>query len=280
MPTPAPAPAGAGGGRRRWVLPLIAIVAALALIAGLVIWAPWVERVPKVPATVRAQSPTPTSVVIQWAPPITGPTVDSYSILRGGAAVGSVPGTATSYKDLGLVPATAYRYSVVAVSGDYRSAPSAVLVVKTPTPPTSEARLQGTWYVDSKVLTSTDPPPAVGRTASDTWKLTPICKSGACAVVLSGNWTATPIKMTLNRAGGGAYTGVAHPAIFRCLPNKVPMPDTLRIRITVRGASMQSQTWAVTSWSGTMSDAVQETPSGNGSHCNASTLTASLNAIP
>jgi len=273
-----PAPTAAGA-RRRWVIPVIAVIAALALIAALVIWAPWVSKVPTVPSAVRAQSPTPTSVVVQWSPSTSGPSVDHYLILRGGTAIGSVPGTATSYQDLGLVPATGYQYRVVAVSGSHRSAPSSVLVVKTPTPPISDARLQGSWYVDSKVLTSTDPPPAVGRTATDTWKFAPQCTSGACAVAVSGNWITTLVTVTLTRAGA-VYTGTAHPSIFTCGPSNIPMRDTLTIKITVGGASIQNQMWTATSWTGTMKEDVQYTPTSADKGCPASSVTASLTASP
>jgi hypothetical protein len=64
--------------------------------------------------------------------------------------VGSVPGQVTSYQVKGLVPATAYRYSVVAVSGNHRSAPCSARLVTTSTPPLSEARLQGGWGVGIK----------------------------------------------------------------------------------------------------------------------------------
>jgi chitodextrinase len=84
---------------------------------------------------VRQQARTSTSVLVQWDPSATGPTVDRYLILRDGVQVGSVPGTETSYKDKGLSPATVYEYRVVALSGDVRSAPSTILLVKTLLPP-------------------------------------------------------------------------------------------------------------------------------------------------
>jgi Protein of unknown function (DUF2510)/Fibronectin type III domain len=119
----------------RWIVPVIAVVAVLAVIAGLVLWAPWGSELPATPAAVREQARTSTSVLVQWDSSTTGPTVDRYLILRDGVQVGSVPGTVTSYKDQGLSPATVYEYRVVALSGDVRSAPSAILLVKTLLPP-------------------------------------------------------------------------------------------------------------------------------------------------
>lgn len=134
MPTPAPVAARAG--RRRWIIPVIAIVAVLVVVAGLVIWAaPWGSEVPGTPEAVHQQARTSTSVQVQWDPPTTGPTVDRYLILRDGIEVGSVPGTVTSYRDRGLTANTVYEYRVVAVSGDVWSIPSPSIVVKTLLPP-------------------------------------------------------------------------------------------------------------------------------------------------
>src|SRR5450759_971007 len=102
---------------------------------GLMIWAPWESAVPATPGAVREQARTSTSVLVQGAPSTTGPAVDHYLILRDGTEIVSVPGTVTSYRDTGLSPATVYEYRVVAVSGDVRSAPSSVLLVKTLLPP-------------------------------------------------------------------------------------------------------------------------------------------------
>jgi chitodextrinase len=117
------------------VVAIVGIVAGLAVVAGLMIWAPWESAVPATPDAVREQARTSTSVLVQWAPSTTGPAVDHYLILRDGTEIGSVPGTVTSYRDTGLSPATVYESRVVAVSGDVRSAPSSVLLVKTLLPP-------------------------------------------------------------------------------------------------------------------------------------------------
>jgi chitodextrinase len=115
---------------------VIAIVAVLLVIGGLVIWAaPWGSTVPATPDAVHEQARTSTSVLVQWDPSTTGPTVDRYLILRDGVEVGSVPGSVTSYKDTGLTANTVYEYRVVAVSGDVWSIPSQAILVKTLLPP-------------------------------------------------------------------------------------------------------------------------------------------------
>ena len=133
---PAPAPVAARSGRRRWIIPVIAIVAVLLVIGGLVIWAaPWGGQVPGTPESVHEQARTSTSVLVQWDPSTTGPTVDRYLILRDGVEIGSVPSSVTSYKDTGLTANTVYEYRVVAVSGDVWSVPSPSIMVKTLLPP-------------------------------------------------------------------------------------------------------------------------------------------------
>jgi len=136
------------------------------------------------PVGLRAGTVTANSVTFLWSPPTAAP--DSYVILRDGTDIGTVLGTVTSYQDGGLVPITEYVYSVVAVSGGVRSAPSSVLPVKTLPPPISAGRLTGWWTVDIKVVQTTGGNLKVGGTETDTWQFTPKCTTGACSVMVSG----------------------------------------------------------------------------------------------
>jgi hypothetical protein len=98
------------------------------------------------PAAVHAQSPTATSALVSWTPSKGGAKIDRYLVLRDGAQVGSVPVGRTSYQDNGLAPGTTHRYTIVAVSGTDRSAPSAKAVVTTITPsPVELTPRQPTW---------------------------------------------------------------------------------------------------------------------------------------
>ena len=133
------APAVGRRRRRRWAIPVIAIVTVIAVVAvlGFIL----TKSPPPLlrPAGLTAGSSTTSSVTFYWSGPATGPAPDSYVILHDGRVIGSVPGTVTSYRIPGLAPATAYQYSVAAVRGGKRSALSAVLVVSTRHP----ARLGG-----------------------------------------------------------------------------------------------------------------------------------------
>ena len=277
MSKPPPAPVAARAGRNRWLVPVIAVLVVIAVIAGLLIWAPWVSKVPMTPAALRAQSPTATSVVVRWALPTTGPVVDHYLIRRDGVQVGSVTGKVTSYQDNGLNPATAYRYSVVAVSGTVRSLPSSALVAKTLTPPISEARLQGSWTVDMKYLTGGAGGHPVGDTETDTWALAPRCTSGPCDVWVSGELSGTTFTMNLTRAGA-VYTGTTTAQIFTCgtTAPMAPMQNTLTVQVTVGSARGNHQAWAATSWAGTMKIDSPYTEPDATHYCPASTDTATL----
>ena len=115
---------------------------------------------------------TANSVTFHWSRPRTGPLPDKYLVLGSGTAAGSVAGTVTSYRQTGLTPATTYQYRVVAVRGGKRSPQSALLTVRTLTPPISQARLQGSWSVHAKTIGSAPPG---RRNGYMTWQLSPVC---------------------------------------------------------------------------------------------------------
>ena len=106
-------------------------VVVVALIVGLIVWAPWK---PSPPTELRATSPTATSVLVSWHAStgnVIGPS--NYLVLRGGTQVGSVSAGTTSWTDHGLAPGKTYHYTVVA-AGLAHSDPSAAVSVTTITP--------------------------------------------------------------------------------------------------------------------------------------------------
>jgi len=116
---------------RRAKLASLAGVVVAVLIAGLVVWSPWM---PNPPTEVRATSPTASSVVVSWVASngsIVSP--GNYLVLRNGRQVGSVSAGTTSWTDHGLAPGATYHYTVVA-AGLAHSAPSATATVTTITP--------------------------------------------------------------------------------------------------------------------------------------------------
>jgi Fibronectin type III domain len=238
--------------RRRWrwaVFTLVAVMVVGGLAAGLVVWAPWTPPPVLRPAGLVAGHSTANSITFRWARPATGPLPDKYLILSDGGAGGTVAGTVTSYRQAGLIPATTYRYRVVAMRGGQRSPRSAALAVSTLTPPMSQARLQGQWNVH--VTNSRHAPGS--RSGTLLWDVTPACAAGACDVVAHVQDGKHSFKLTLTRAGA-VYRGHANVTFTQCGPLSSPMPDpaTLKVRLRVTDAVGDGPVWAATSFTGTL----------------------------
>lgn len=262
--------------RRRWAVLLVPAVVVLGLAAGLVVW---VQRTPPPvlrPAGLAAGPSTANSITFRWSRPSTGPLPDKYLILGSGAVAGSVAGTVTSYRQAGLTPATAYQYRVVAVRGGKRSPSSALLTVRTRTPPISQARLQGSWSVYIKTVGAAPPG---RRNGYMTWQLNPACAVGACDVILHGKNGSFSFNVKLTRAGA-AYRGqaVTH---FGCgtRASSIPYPVTLKIQMHATKAIGEHQVWAATSFAGTIVMTFQFASTAVG-YCPASTVKGSLAGTP
>ena len=273
----APAPATvAPRRRRRWAVFLLAAVVVLGLAAGLVVWAPWTPPPVLRPNGLVAGPSTANSVSFRWSRPPSGPLPDKYLILGGGAVATSVAGTATSYRQASLTPASTYQYRVVAVRGGKRSPGSAVLTVRTLTPPISQARLQGSWQVYAKNIGQA----RGGRNGYMRWQLSPPCAVGACDVRLRVKDGSFSFTMKLARAGA-VYEGQTRASLGRCGPraSSIPDPATVKIRIRVTKAAGEIQAWAATSLTGTMVQTSQYVSSA-AFYCAASTFKASLAGNP
>jgi hypothetical protein len=130
-PLPPPSPA-----RRRplrWLLITLAGAAAIALVAGLIVWHPW-DPPPAAPAALRGTSPTATSVRLTWPASAGGGTPGHYLVLRDGRQAAEVPASQTTWSEQGLTPGTTHRYTVKAVGSGGTSGPSVAATVTTLTP--------------------------------------------------------------------------------------------------------------------------------------------------
>ena len=233
---------------------LVAVVV-LGLAAGLVVWAPWMPPPVLRPTGLVAGPSTANSVSFRWSRPHTGPPPDTYLILGNGPAAGSVAGTVTAYRQAGLTPAVSYQYRVVAVRGGTQSPQSALLTVRTLTPPISAARLQGPWTVQAKPFHHR----LVGlRDYAMTWQVTPGCPAGACEARVSVANGKHPFSVKVARAGA-VYRGQVVLGFTICGPrgNSIPDPTTLKIRLRVTAATGQGQVWAATSLVGTLTGTTQ-----------------------
>jgi Fibronectin type III domain len=232
-----------------WFALAAVVVVVVGLAAGLVVWAPWVPPPVLRPAGLAAGPATANSISFRWSRPPTGPLPDKYLILSDDRLAGSVAGTATSYRQAGLTPASSYQYSVVAVRGGKRSPRSAALPVSTLTPPISQARLQGSWSVTVRYLQR-----VFGvRNVALPGEVIPACAAGACDVTLHVTSRRHPFSVKLTRAGA-VYRGQTVVGFIRCgtAGNSIPDPTTLKFRVRITSAAGEGQVWAATSMTGTM----------------------------
>jgi hypothetical protein len=282
---PAPGTSGPGtsGGRRRrrrgrggYVA--VAVVL-LALVAGVLIWAPWRKPPLLQPTGLAAGTRTTSSVAFHWSGPATGPPPDQYLILHNGKVISSVPGTVTSFHSTGLAPDTAYQYRVAAVRGGKRSAPSRVLTVNTKSPPVSAARWQGRWTVSIRITKGADALRGKGAKGwTEAWQAAPQCPAGPCTVQLTGGLNRQTFKATLTRTGA-VYTGTTKADVFRCgkQVDSVPIKSTLTIRVTVTSAQLVHRAWLAGAWTGQMEISSPYTSTST-FYCNAFKLTTSISA--
>jgi hypothetical protein len=117
----------------RWPLLALAGVAAIALVAGLIVWHPW-DPPPAAPAALHGTSPTATSVRLAWPASAGGGTPGHYLVLRDGRQAAEVPASQTTWTDQGLAPGTTHRYTVKAAGSGGTSGPSVAATVTTLTP--------------------------------------------------------------------------------------------------------------------------------------------------
>lgn len=265
----------AGGRPLPWIA---AAVAVIALAGVLVIWAPWRSPPLLRPDGLAAGPSTPSSVAFRWAGPATGPAPDRYVILYGGAVIGSVPGTVTSYRATGLYPGTSYAYQVEAVRGGGHSAPSAEVMLRTVTPPLSAARWQGPWTVHVRIVRGgaalLGPRPLRW---DDHWQASPQCAAGTCSVRIHGTFNGHDFKATLARAGA-VYTGTTVADSFTCGPahSRIPERSTLKFRVILTAAvGGPDGAWTASAWAGTMRASVAYASS-SAFYCTAFHLTAAL----
>jgi chitodextrinase len=99
---------------------------------------------PSVPTSVTASATSQTTIGLSWAPSTDDVGVTSYTVLRGGVSIASVPATATTFTDTGLTPGTAYSYQVQARDAAGNTSASSASVTTTTTADTTAPTAPGT----------------------------------------------------------------------------------------------------------------------------------------
>ncbi len=104
---------------------------------------------PSVPTNLRATSVTSTAAIIAWDPSTDDTGVAGYRVSRNGVSIGTT--SSTSFTDSGLLPATAYSYTVSAFdAAQNQSAQSAALPVTTQSGPAYPLKVHptGRYLID------------------------------------------------------------------------------------------------------------------------------------
>jgi len=208
------------------------------------------------PGGLAVQGKATSSLTIGWSGPAAGPLPDRYEIVRGGAVVGSVPGTVTHYTDSGLGPDTPYQYQVIAVRGGEQSPASQPLTGQTTAPPLRDARFD--WSGNATYKMQWLSPPASGwdkqpgSSWQDVWRFSPRCSSGPCNATLNGAYDGYSFSSKLTRSGTTySGTGVLKGYLYCGSPSD-SINATLTITLKAKSAAPQGTEWAVESFSGTV----------------------------
>lgn len=206
------------------------------------------------PTGLAVTGKTKNSLTITWTQPASGPAPDDYEILRNGQPIAVIAGTAASYTDNELDPATKYRYQVVAVRDDITSPGSKAVTAETIKPPLSAATLTWGANVTAKMesLYPADSKWAVqpGSSEQDFWTIKPACTSGACNATLDGMIDGSAFTVRLTRSGL-TYSGSAQvPDAAYCQSASDKLTGTVTVTITAKSAGARGILWTVRSFSG------------------------------
>jgi hypothetical protein len=174
------------------------------------------------------------SITVRWSVPTQGGEPTGYAVVRDGVPLpnaGQVDVVATSFTDRSVTFGERYEYQVLALGSQGPSPRSAVVSVRLPSPPATNAQLSGEYDVrltvrDARALSSIlgIERPKPDTTGTDRWTFEPQCVAprSVCPVRWEGldgrlvphdrSWTGT-VAGPDARCGGG--TRVHAPTRFR-----------------------------------------------------------------
>jgi hypothetical protein len=186
------------------------------------------------------------SIAVSWATPSGEPEVDRYSVYRNGSFFRSIVAPATSFTDEDVAPGKTYTYEIEARAGELVSDRAAVEATVR-TPPLRVARVQGTFNVRTKELSSSGYSDFAAGTMG--WQFRPRCGQGACDV----RWNdlqRKSVRAVFKRDGAryeGNYTGFF---FVRC--GNARVTSSLTIRFKVDAARAMGAEWRATRLLGTL----------------------------
>ena len=183
---------------------------------------------PTAPGSLIATATGPATIALSWQAATDNVGVTGYTIDRDGAAVATVSGTSTSYTDTGLVPGTAYSYTVTASDGSGNVSPPSNQATATTLADTSPPSAPGTpiaTSVTSAQVTlswsaSTDNVGVVGYR---------VVRNGSVVATVAGTTYADP---TVTASTSYTYQVIAYDAAGNTAPSGTltvitPAPGTL-----------------------------------------------------
>jgi hypothetical protein len=253
--TAAPPPEPSNPGRPRWrtlvpVLIVGIVVGGIGVGAALVsLWRDTdpggqatSEAIPLPPGALSAEAGR-FEVTLTWSSP--GSPVQGYRVYRNDMFRATVTAPATSYVD-DAVPNQAYEYEVEAYQGSRTSDPASI-AVHTDRAPLKLARLEGTFRVKAKVVSSSGYERY--RAPRMSWVLRPKFAEGACDVV----WRLLRFKGVrtgLNRAGLSYRGHDSGEMNVSC--GETPSVSDITVTIRVTRARAMLNEWRVSRFVGTL----------------------------
>jgi hypothetical protein len=218
------------------------------------------------PAGLRAVREMPFAIALGWQPNARGVRPAKYEIVRDGRPAVSVPASATSYEVTGLQAKTAYRFSIIAVSGTRSSAPSATILARTTTvPPVSAAVFSWTGYVAERETFSSDQNfKPVGTSWQENWSVSSDCGWQACGkATLTGSIDGGSFTAHLTGSGPTYQGSVLLDLLSSGCQADWTGNGTMSFDLTVSRAGLPDQRhWTATAFSGTVTWDAPALPAG------------------
>jgi Fibronectin type III domain len=279
-PAPAPASTGGSGGRRTGVIIGVAVVV-IALIVGVVVWAPWKSKAVAAPTGLTLGTVTANSIEVSFTPPATAP--NKYEVVENGRVIGHVSGSSTSFTANNLSPATSYSYRLIAVEGSTSSPRSSAVQTTTVTPSVTAAVLDGQYNAGFKVIQGNSYDPYFkhdGQTWTEQWTFTPCqttgCKTAHLSGVLRGtHFTASLLKLTTDH---DKWYGTTNFSFETCglHNNGNPDPATITILVKATQGGPHGTAWVATAWTGFIKATLRRAYSKSGGSCHGYAVWADL----
>jgi hypothetical protein len=281
QPAPTPTQAGGSGGKGKTATLVGVALVVVALIAGVVVWAPWKSKSVPQPTGLTAAAVTANSAKVSWTAPATAP--DKYEVVENGKIVAHLAGDDTFFTASGLSPASTYSYRLIAVVGGTSSPRSSAVTVTTVTPPVTASVLQGQYTANFKVIQGTSYDPyfkSDGQTWTEQWTFTPCQTAGCATATLSGklrgtSFTAKLLKLTTDH---DKWFGVANFSFETCGLHNTGNPDPATVHILVKAtqAGPHGTAWVATQWTGFFKAVLRRATSKTGGVCHGYAVWANL----